>query len=193
MRPGRTAGPKRSRGIMNPADTHQERQPQFVHDGVTVTSPGSARGARMIKARCRRRPYSVISPPTPGRSPETLRDLLCATTSLNRITIGSDTLHQRFRILIATGRAALPEVTRANRRAVRVKASGTGEFPWSWPRPSFATAGRDQGSSFIRAPPTRVRWMSAIPWPSPTDQDRAAASDPSRGRILAAVGPCRRT
>ena len=60
-----------------------------------------------------------------------LQDLLrdAANKSFNRITIDGDTSTNDCCMLIATGRAALPEVPRPAALAVRrVKASGTGGF-----------------------------------------------------------------
>ncbi len=101
-------------GIMTTDTLPKGASRQFVHDGVTVTVTGISKGAGMIKPNMATMLGYIATDAKVAQG--VLQDLLrdAANKSFNRITIDGDTSTNDCCMLIATGRAALPEVTQAS-------------------------------------------------------------------------------
>ena len=101
-------------GIMTTDTLPKGASRQFVHDGVTVTVTGISKGAGMIRPNMATMLGYIATDAKVARS--VLQDLVrdAANKSFNRITIDGDTSTNDCCMLIATGQAALPEITQAS-------------------------------------------------------------------------------
>ena len=97
-------------GIMTTDTLPKGASRQFVHDGVTVTVTGISKGAGMIRPNMATMLGYIATDAKVARS--VLQDLVrdAANKSFNRITIDGDTSTNDCCMLIATGKAALPEI-----------------------------------------------------------------------------------
>lgn len=100
-------------GIMTTDTMPKGASRQFQHDGVTVTVTGISKGAGMIRPNMATMLGYIATDAKVARS--VLQDLVrdAANKSFNRITIDGDTSTNDCCLLIATGQAALPEITEA--------------------------------------------------------------------------------
>ena len=98
-------------GIMTTDTLPKGASRQFQHDGVTVTVTGISKGAGMIRPNMATM-LGYIATDAKVAQP-VLQDLVrdAANKSFNRITIDGDTSTNDCCMLIATGQAALPEIT----------------------------------------------------------------------------------
>jgi glutamate N-acetyltransferase/amino-acid N-acetyltransferase len=165
---------------------------QFEHDGVTVTITGISKGAGMI------RPNMATMLGYIATDAKVASDVLqalvrdAANKSFNRITIDGDTSTNDCCMLIATGQAALPEITAASgelfaklKQAVfdvfmeiaqAIVRDGEGAT-------KFVTVQVNGGGNHQEC--LDVAYAVAH---SPLIKTALFASDPNWGRILAAVG-----
>ena len=98
-------------GIMTTDTLPKGASRQFQHDGVTVTVTGISKGAGMIRPNMATMLGYIATDAKVSR--EVLQALVAdaANKSFNRITIDGDTSTNDCCMLIATGQAALPEIT----------------------------------------------------------------------------------
>ena len=101
-------------GIMTTDTLPKGASRQFQHDGVTVTVTGISKGAGMIRPNMATMLGYIAT--DAKVAPAVLKDLMLdgANKSFNRITIDGDTSTNDCCMLIATGKANLPEVTEAS-------------------------------------------------------------------------------
>ena len=179
-------------GIMTTDTLPKGASRQFVHDGVTVTVTGISKGAGMIRPNMATMLGYIATDAKVARS--VLQDLVrdAANKSFNRITIDGDTSTNDCCMLIATGQAALPEITRAEgelfaklKQAVfevcmdvaqAIVRDGEGAT-------KFVTVEVNGGGNHQEC--LDVGYTVAH---SPLIKTALFASDPNWGRILAAVG-----
>lgn len=179
-------------GIMTTDTLPKGASRQFVHDGVTVTVTGISKGAGMIKPNMATMLGYIATDAKVAQG--VLQDLLrdAANKSFNRITIDGDTSTNDCCMLVATGRAALPEITQASgelfaalKRAVfevcmevaqAIVRDGEGAT-------KFVTVQVNGGGTHQEC--LDVAYAVAH---SPLIKTALFASDPNWGRILAAVG-----
>jgi len=165
---------------------------QFHHDGVTVTVTGISKGAGMIRPNMATMLGYIAT--DAKVAPAVLKDLILdgANKSFNRITIDGDTSTNDCCMLIATGKANLPEVTEASgalfealKKAVfevcmevaqAIVRDGEGAT-------KFVTVQVNGGGNHQEC--LDVGYAVAH---SPLIKTALFASDPNWGRILAAVG-----
>jgi glutamate N-acetyltransferase/amino-acid N-acetyltransferase len=165
---------------------------QFQHDGVTVTITGISKGAGMIRPNMATMLGYIATDAKVARG--VLQDLVrdAANKSFNRITIDGDTSTNDCCMLIATGQAALPEITAASgelfaklKQAVfevfmeiaqAIVRDGEGAT-------KFVTVQVNGGGNHQEC--LDVAYAVAH---SPLIKTALFASDPNWGRILAAVG-----
>lgn len=179
-------------GIMTTDTLPKGASRQFQHDGVTVTVTGISKGAGMIRPNMATMLGYIATDAkvTPG----VLKDLMLdgANKSFNRITIDGDTSTNDCCMLIATGKANLPEVTEASgalfealKKAVfevcmevaqAIVRDGEGAT-------KFVTVQVNGGGNHQEC--LDVGYAVAH---SPLIKTALFASDPNWGRILAAVG-----
>ncbi|MDH4654563.1 MULTISPECIES: bifunctional glutamate N-acetyltransferase/amino-acid acetyltransferase ArgJ [unclassified Pseudomonas] len=179
-------------GIMTTDTVPKGASRQFEHDGVTVTITGISKGAGMI------RPNMATMLGYIATDAKVARDVLhalvrdAANKSFNRITIDGDTSTNDCCMLIATGQAALPEITAASgelfaklKQAVfdvfmeiaqAIVRDGEGAT-------KFVTVQVNGGGNHQEC--LDVAYAVAH---SPLIKTALFASDPNWGRILAAVG-----
>ncbi|WP_028239691.1 bifunctional glutamate N-acetyltransferase/amino-acid acetyltransferase ArgJ [Stutzerimonas azotifigens] len=179
-------------GIMTTDTLPKGASRQFQHDGVTVTVTGISKGAGMIRPNMATMLGYIA---TDARvAPALLHDLLrdAANRSFNRITIDGDTSTNDCCMLVATGRAPLPEITDASgalfaalKQAVldvamelaqAIVRDGEGAT-------KFVTVQVNGGATHQEC--LDVGYAVAH---SPLIKTALFASDPNWGRILAAVG-----
>jgi glutamate N-acetyltransferase/amino-acid N-acetyltransferase len=100
-------------GIMTTDTLPKGASRQFEHDGVTITVTGISKGAGMIRPNMATMLGYIATDAKVSR--DVLHNLMLdgANKSFNRITIDGDTSTNDCCMLIATGKAALPEITRA--------------------------------------------------------------------------------
>ena len=98
-------------GIMTTDTLPKGASRQFEHEGVTVTVTGISKGAGMIRPNMATMLGYIATDASVSR--EVLQALVtdAANKSFNRITIDGDTSTNDCCMLIATGQAALPEIT----------------------------------------------------------------------------------
>ena len=98
-------------GIMTTDTLPKGASRQFSHAGVTVTVTGISKGAGMIRPNMATMLGYIATDAKVART--VLQDLVAdaANKSFNRITIDGDTSTNDCCMLIATGQAALPEIT----------------------------------------------------------------------------------
>ncbi|HSX71526.1 MAG TPA: bifunctional glutamate N-acetyltransferase/amino-acid acetyltransferase ArgJ, partial [Pseudomonas sp.] len=179
-------------GIMTTDTLPKGASRQFQHEGVTVTVTGISKGAGMIRPNMATMLGYIATDAKVAR--EVLRDLVrdAANKSFNRITIDGDTSTNDCCMLIATGQAALPEVTSASgelfgklKQAVlevfmevaqAIVRDGEGAT-------KFVTVQVNGGGNHQEC--LDVAYAVAH---SPLIKTALFASDPNWGRILAAVG-----
>lgn len=179
-------------GIMTTDTLPKGASRQFQHDGVTVTVTGISKGAGMIRPNMATM-LGYIATDAKVAS-QVLKDLMLdgANKSFNRITIDGDTSTNDCCMLIATGKANLPEVTEASgalfealKKAVfevcmevaqAIVRDGEGAT-------KFVTVQVNGGANHQEC--LDVGYAVAH---SPLIKTALFASDPNWGRILAAVG-----
>jgi glutamate N-acetyltransferase/amino-acid N-acetyltransferase len=179
-------------GIMTTDTLPKGASRQFVHDGVTITVTGISKGAGMIRPNMATMLGYIAT--DAKVAPAVLQDLLsdAANKSFNRITIDGDTSTNDCCMLIATGKADLPEVTEtrgplfaALKQAVfevcmevaqAIVRDGEGAT-------KFVTVVVNGGGTHQEC--LDVGYTVAH---SPLIKTALFASDPNWGRILAAVG-----
>ncbi|OUM35338.1 bifunctional ornithine acetyltransferase/N-acetylglutamate synthase [Pseudomonas putida] len=179
-------------GIMTTDTLPKGASRQFQHDGVTVTVTGISKGAGMIRPNMATMLGYIAT--DAKVAPAVLKDLMLdgANKSFNRITIDGDTSTNDCCMLIATGKANLPEVTEASgalfealKKAVfevcmevaqAIVRDGEGAT-------KFVTVQVNGGGNHQEC--LDVGYAAAH---SPLIKTALFASDPNWGRILAAVG-----
>ena len=179
-------------GIMTTDTLPKGASRQFQHDGVTVTVTGISKGAGMIRPNMATMLGYIATDAKVARS--VLQDLVrdAANKSFNRITIDGDTSTNDCCMLIATGKANLPEITEASgplfaalKQAVfevcmevaqAIVRDGEGAT-------KFVTVQVNGGGTHQEC--LDVAYAVAH---SPLIKTALFASDPNWGRILAAVG-----
>lgn len=179
-------------GIMTTDTLPKGASRQFQHDGVTVTVTGISKGAGMIRPNMATMLGYIATDAKVARS--VLQDLVrdAANKSFNRITIDGDTSTNDCCLLIATGQAALAEITEAAgelfaklKQAVfevfmevaqAIVRDGEGAT-------KFVTVQVNGGGTHQEC--LDVAYAVAH---SPLIKTALFASDPNWGRILAAVG-----
>ncbi|KIP98605.1 MULTISPECIES: bifunctional glutamate N-acetyltransferase/amino-acid acetyltransferase ArgJ [Pseudomonas] len=179
-------------GIMTTDTLPKGASRQFSHEGVTVTVTGISKGAGMIKPNMATMLGYIATDAKVAQG--VLQDLLrdAANKSFNRITIDGDTSTNDCCMLIATGQAALPEITQASgalfaalKQAVfevcmdvaqAIVRDGEGAT-------KFVTVQVNGGATHQEC--LDVGYSVAH---SPLIKTALFASDPNWGRILAAVG-----
>ncbi|WP_339444274.1 bifunctional glutamate N-acetyltransferase/amino-acid acetyltransferase ArgJ [Pseudomonas hunanensis] len=179
-------------GIMTTDTLPKGASRQFQHDGVTVTVTGISKGAGMIRPNMATMLGYIAT--DAKVAPKVLKDLMLdgANKSFNRITIDGDTSTNDCCMLIATGKADLPEVTEASgalfealKKAVfevcmevaqAIVRDGEGAT-------KFVTVQVNGGGNHQEC--LDVGYAVAH---SPLIKTALFASDPNWGRILAAVG-----
>ena len=179
-------------GIMTTDTLPKGASRQFQHDGVTVTVTGISKGAGMIRPNMATMLGYIAT--DAKVAPAVLKDLMLdgANKSFNRITIDGDTSTNDCCMLIATGKADLPEVTEASgdlfealKKAVfevcmevaqAIVRDGEGAT-------KFVTVQVNGGGNHQEC--LDVGYAVAH---SPLIKTALFASDPNWGRILAAVG-----
>ncbi|OEC35465.1 glutamate N-acetyltransferase [Pseudomonas cuatrocienegasensis] len=179
-------------GIMTTDTLPKGASRQFVHEGVTVTVTGISKGAGMIKPNMATMLGYIATDAKVAQG--VLQDLLrdAANKSFNRITIDGDTSTNDCCMLIATGQAAVPEITQANGElfaqlkaavfevcmevAQAIVRDGEGAT-------KFVTVEVNGGATHQEC--LDVGYAVAH---SPLIKTALFASDPNWGRILAAVG-----
>ncbi|MCO1619708.1 bifunctional glutamate N-acetyltransferase/amino-acid acetyltransferase ArgJ [Pseudomonas putida] len=179
-------------GIMTTDTLPKGASRQFQHDGVTVTVTGISKGAGMIRPNMATMLGYIAT--DAKVAPNVLKDLMLdgANKSFNRITIDGDTSTNDCCMLIATGKADLPEVTEASgalfealKKAVfevcmevaqAIVRDGEGAT-------KFVTVQVNGGGNHQEC--LDVGYAVAH---SPLIKTALFASDPNWGRILAAVG-----
>jgi glutamate N-acetyltransferase/amino-acid N-acetyltransferase len=179
-------------GIMTTDTLPKGASRQFEHQGVTVTVTGISKGAGMIRPNMATMLGYIA---TDAKVAQTvLQDLLrdAANKSFNRITIDGDTSTNDCCMLVATGKAALPEVTEA-----------TGELFSKLKRAVFEVS-MEVAQSIVRDGEGATKFVTVVVnggashqecldvgyavAHSPLIKTALFASDPNWGRILAAVG-----
>ena len=179
-------------GIMTTDTLPKGASRQFEHEGVTITVTGISKGAGMIRPNMATMLGYIATDAKVSR--EVLQNLLFdgANKSFNRITIDGDTSTNDCCMLIATGKAALPEITEASgplfaalKQAVlevcmevaqAIVRDGEGAT-------KFVTVEVNAGANHQEC--LDVGYTVAH---SPLIKTALFASDPNWGRILAAVG-----
>ena len=179
-------------GIMTTDTLPKGASRQFQHDGVTITVTGISKGAGMIRPNMATMLGYIAT--DAKVAPAVLKDLLLdgANKSFNRITIDGDTSTNDCCMLIATGKADLPEITSSNgplfaalKQAVfevcmevaqAIVRDGEGAT-------KFVTVQVNGGGNHQEC--LDVGYAVAH---SPLIKTALFASDPNWGRILAAVG-----
>lgn len=179
-------------GIMTTDTLPKGASRQFSHDGVTITVTGISKGAGMIRPNMATM-LGYIATDAKVAQP-VLQDLIrdAANKSFNRITIDGDTSTNDCCMLVATGKAALPEITEASgplfaalKQAVfdvcmevaqAIVRDGEGAT-------KFVTVEVNGGGNHQEC--LDVGYAVAH---SPLIKTALFASDPNWGRILAAVG-----
>ena len=177
---------------------HDHRHPaqgasrQFVHDGVTVTVTGISKGAGMIRPNMATMLGYIATDAKVAQG--VLQDLLrdAANKSFNRITIDGDTSTNDCCMLVATGQAALPEVTQASGELFAALKQAVLEVSMEVAQAivrdgegatKFVTVQVNGGGTHQEC--LDVAYAVAH---SPLIKTALFASDPNWGRILAAVG-----
>lgn len=179
-------------GIMTTDTMPKGASRKFQHEGVTVTVTGISKGAGMIRPNMATMLGYIATDAKVARS--VLQDLVrdAANKSFNRITIDGDTSTNDCCLLIATGQAALPEISEASgelfaklKQAVfevfmevaqAIVRDGEGAT-------KFVTVQVNGGATHQEC--LDVGYAVAH---SPLIKTALFASDPNWGRILAAVG-----
>jgi len=179
-------------GIMTTDTLPKGASRQFAHDGVTVTVTGISKGAGMIKPNMATMLGYIATDAKVAQG--VLQDLLrdAANKSFNRITIDGDTSTNDCCMLVATGRAALPEITQASGELFAALKQAVFEVCMEVAQAivrdgegatKFVTVQVNGGGTHQEC--LDVAYAVAH---SPLIKTALFASDPNWGRILAAVG-----
>lgn len=179
-------------GIMTTDTQPKGASRQFVHDGVTVTVTGISKGAGMIKPNMATMLGYIATDAKVAQG--VLQDLLrdAANKSFNRITIDGDTSTNDSCTLVATGQAALPEITQASGALFGALKQAVIEVSMELAQAivrdgegatKFVTVQVNGGATHQEC--LNVGYAVAH---SPLIKTALFASDPNWGRILAAVG-----
>ncbi|WP_263260480.1 bifunctional glutamate N-acetyltransferase/amino-acid acetyltransferase ArgJ [Pseudomonas sp. RIT-PI-S] len=179
-------------GIMTTDTLPKGASRQFSHDGVTVTVTGISKGAGMIRPNMATM-LGYIATDAKVAQP-LLQDLIrdAANKSFNRITIDGDTSTNDCCMLIATGKAALPEITEASGPLFAALKAAVFEVCMEVAQAivrdgegatKFVTVQVNGGGTHQEC--LDVGYAVAH---SPLIKTALFASDPNWGRILAAVG-----
>jgi glutamate N-acetyltransferase/amino-acid N-acetyltransferase len=179
-------------GIMTTDTLPKGASRQFEHDGVTISVTGISKGAGMIRPNMATM-LGYIATDAKVAQP-VLQDLLrdASNKSFNRITIDGDTSTNDCCMLVATGKAALPEITEAS-----------GEL-FAKLRQAVFDVAMEIAQSIVRDGEGATKFVTVIVngganhqecldvgyavAHSPLIKTALFASDPNWGRILAAVG-----
>lgn len=179
-------------GIMTTDTLPKGASRQFEHQGVTITVTGISKGAGMIRPNMATMLGYIAT--DAKVSQVVLQDLLrdAANKSFNRITIDGDTSTNDCCMLVATGKAALPEITAAE-----------GELFTKLKQAVFEVS-MDVAQSIVRDGEGATKFVTVVVngganhqecldvgyavAHSPLIKTALFASDPNWGRILAAVG-----
>lgn len=179
-------------GIMTTDTLPKGASRQFQHDAVTVTVTGISKGAGMIRPNMATMLGYIATDAKVARG--VLQDLVrdAADKSFNRITIDGDTSTNDCCMLIATGKANLPEITEAS-----------GELFAKLKQAVFEVS-MEIAQSIVRDGEGATKFVTVIVNGGKTHQEcldvgyavahspliktALFASDPNWGRILAAVG-----
>ncbi|WP_285962423.1 bifunctional glutamate N-acetyltransferase/amino-acid acetyltransferase ArgJ [Pseudomonas tohonis] len=179
-------------GIMTTDTLPKGASRRFVHDGVTVTVTGISKGAGMIRPNMATMLGYIATDAKVAQG--VLQDLLrdAANKSFNRITIDGDTSTNDCCMLVATGQAALPEVTQASGELFAALKQAVLEVSMEVAQAivrdgegatKFVTVQVNGGGTHQEC--LDVAYAVAH---SPLIKTALFASDPNWGRILAAVG-----
>ncbi|WP_288374657.1 bifunctional glutamate N-acetyltransferase/amino-acid acetyltransferase ArgJ [uncultured Pseudomonas sp.] len=179
-------------GIMTTDTLPKGASRQFQHDGVTVTVTGISKGAGMIRPNMATMLGYIAT--DAKVAPAVLKDLMLdgANKSFNRITIDGDTSTNDCCMLIATGKANLPEVTEAS--GVLFEALKKAVFEVCMEVAQAIVRDGEGATKFVTVQVNGggnhqecldVGYAVAH---SPLIKTALFASDPNWGRILAAVG-----
>ncbi|MEX5352117.1 bifunctional glutamate N-acetyltransferase/amino-acid acetyltransferase ArgJ [Pseudomonas juntendi] len=179
-------------GIMTTDTLPKGASRQFQHDGVTVTVTGISKGAGMIRPNMATMLGYIAT--DAKVAPGVLKDLLLdgANKSFNRITIDGDTSTNDCCMLVATGKANLPEVTEA--RGALFDALKQAVFEVCMEVAQAIVRDGEGATKFVTVQVNGggnhqecldVGYAVAH---SPLIKTALFASDPNWGRILAAVG-----
>ena len=179
-------------GIMTTDTLPKGASRQFEYQGVTVTVTGISKGAGMIRPNMATMLGYIATDAKVDQA--VLQDLLrdAANKSFNRITIDGDTSTNDCCMLVATGKAALPEITEAR-----------GELFAQLKQAVFEVS-MEIAQSIVRDGEGATKFVTVIVnggknhqecldvgyavAHSPLIKTALFASDPNWGRILAAVG-----
>ncbi|MEW2925640.1 bifunctional glutamate N-acetyltransferase/amino-acid acetyltransferase ArgJ [Pseudomonas juntendi] len=179
-------------GIMTTDTLPKGASRQFQHGGVTVTVTGISKGAGMIRPNMATMLGYIAT--DAKVAPAVLKDLMLdgANKSFNRITIDGDTSTNDCCMLIATGKANLPEVTEA--RGALFEALKKAVFEVCMDVAQAIVRDGEGATKFVTVQVNGggnhqecldVGYAVAH---SPLIKTALFASDPNWGRILAAVG-----
>lgn len=179
-------------GIMTTDTLPKGCSRQFQHEGVTVTVTGISKGAGMIRPNMATMLGYIATDAKVAQN--VLQDLLrdAANKSFNRITIDGDTSTNDCCMLVATGRAELPEIRSAEGELFAKLKQAVFEVSMDLAQAivrdgegatKFVTVQVNGGASHQEC--LDVGYAVAH---SPLIKTALFASDPNWGRILAAVG-----
>lgn len=179
-------------GIMTTDTLPKGASRQFEHQGVTVTVTGISKGAGMIRPNMATMLGYIATDAKVSQA--VLQDLVrdAANKSFNRITIDGDTSTNDCCMLVATGKAALPEVTEASGELFEKLKQAVFEVSMEVAQSivrdgegatKFVTVIVNGGQNYQEC--LDVGYAVAH---SPLIKTALFASDPNWGRILAAVG-----
>ena len=179
-------------GIMTTDTLPKGASRQFEHQGVTITVTGISKGAGMIRPNMATMLGYIATDAKVSQA--VLQDLLrdAADKSFNRITIDGDTSTNDCCMLVATGKAGLPEITAAE-----------GELFAKLKQAVFEVS-MEVAQSIVRDGEGATKFVTVVVngganhqecldvayavAHSPLIKTALFASDPNWGRILAAVG-----
>lgn len=179
-------------GIMTTDTLPKGASRQFQHDGVTVTVTGISKGAGMIRPNMATMLGYIAT--DAKVAPEVLKDLILdgANKSFNRITIDGDTSTNDCCMLIATGKADLPQVTQAS--GALFEALKKAVFEVCMEVAQAIVRDGEGATKFVTVQvngggnPQECLDVGYAVAHSPLIKTALFASDPNWGRILAAVG-----
>ena len=165
---------------------------QVVIDGVTVTLTGIAKGSGMIHPNMATMLGYIATDAAIGQA--LLQQMVSAACdrSFNCITVDGDTSTNDALMLVATGKAALPEITKADSHAYAQLSAAVSEVATYLAQAivrdgegatKFITVRVEGGKS--EAECKKIGYAIAH---SPLVKTAFFASDPNLGRILAAIG-----